>query len=152
METAVTIQDAAARLGVTRQRINQMLTAGDLDGPHQPAGARAPRNAPRVFIASLESWEADHAGRRRSGLSRSRSFDAEAVLRDDAYRMKLALDTARDQLTKQRLQNEKLAGLLADAVAALQAEQAMAREAERITEEYAAIATNHLAPDPNGEA
>lgn len=151
MEAAVTIQDAATRLGVTRQRINQMLTAGDLDGPPQPAGARAPRNALRVFIASLESWEADHAGR-RSGPRRLRSSDVEAVLRDDAYRMKLALDTARDQLTKQRLQNEKLAGLLADAVAALQAEQAMARETERITEEYAAIATNHLAPDLHGDA
>jgi hypothetical protein len=151
VEAAVTIQDAAARLGVTRQRINQMLTAGDLDGPRHPAGARAPRNALRVFIASLESWEADHAGR-RSGPPRPRSSDVDAVLRDDAYRMKLALDTARDQLTKQRRQNEKLAGLLADTVAALQTEQAMARETERITEEYAAIATNHLAPDLHGEA
>ncbi|SOJ58151.1 hypothetical protein MSIMFB_05631 [Mycobacterium simulans] len=139
------------RLGVTRQRINQMLTAGDLDGPCQPAGARAPRNALRVFISSLESWESDHAGR-RSGPPRPRPSDAEAVLRDDAYRMKLALDAARDQLAQQRLQNEKLAGLLADAVAALQAEQAMAREAERITEEYATIATNHLAPNLHGEA
>ncbi len=73
-------------------------------------------------------------------------------MRDDAYRMKLALDIARDQLTQQRLQNEKLTRLLADTIAALQAEQAMSREAERITEEYAAIATNHLAPDVRGEA
>ncbi|WP_141214028.1 hypothetical protein [Mycobacterium marinum] len=146
----MTIQDAAARIGVTRQRISQMLATGDLDGPRQPTGPRAPRNAPRVFVTSLESWEADHAGR-RGGL-RPRSSDLEALYRDDAYRMKLALDAARDQLTKQRLQNEKLAGLLADAVAALQAEQAMAREADRITEEYAAIATNHLGPDVHGEA
>ncbi|MGN7778853.1 hypothetical protein ACTJJE_04955 [Mycolicibacterium sp. 22603] len=146
MDAAVTIRDAAARLGVTRQRINQMLSAGDLNGPRQPEGARAPRNALRVFVASLESWEADHAGR-RSGSSGPRPRDVAQVLRDDAYRMKLALDAARDQVTKQRLQNEKLVSLLADAVAALQAEQAMARESERITEEYAAIATNHLAPD-----
>ncbi|XTP34742.1 hypothetical protein ACORG1_00270 [Mycobacterium sp. TJFP1] len=63
----------------------------------------------------------------------------------------MALDAARDQITKQRRQNEKLVGLLADAVAALQAEQAMARESERITEEYSAIATNHLSPDPHDE-
>ncbi|MGH3724609.1 MAG: hypothetical protein ACRDUS_10865 [Mycobacterium sp.] len=147
----MTIQGAATRLGVTRQRISQMLAAGDLDGPLQPAEARAPRNALRVFIASLESWEASHAGR-RNGPRHPRSPELGAALRDDAYRMKLALDIARDQLTQQRLQNEKLTRLLADTIAALQAEQAMSREAERITEEYAAIATNHLAPDVRGEA
>ena len=54
---------------------------------------------------------------------------------------------ARDQLARQREQNARLASLLADTVAALQEEQALAREAERITEQYATIATNHLAPD-----
>lgn len=142
MEDALTIQAAATRLGVSRQRIHQMLTAGDLDGPPQTSGARAPRNAPRVFVSSLETWEAGRAGQRRGFPSIS-----EAMFRDDAHRMKLALDIARDQLSKQRRQSERLIGLLADAVAALQTEQAMAREAERITEEYAAIATNHLAPD-----
>ncbi|WP_143537911.1 MULTISPECIES: hypothetical protein [unclassified Rhodococcus (in: high G+C Gram-positive bacteria)] len=138
----MTIRDAATRLGVSRQRINQMLKARDLYGPPQPSGTRAPRNAPRVFVSSLESWEAGHAGRRGGSHTVS-----EATLRDDAYRMKLALDVARDQLTMERRQNEKLTGLLADAVAALQAEHEMARKAERITEEYAAIATNHLGPD-----
>lgn len=147
---ALSIRDAATRLGVTRQRVSQMLAAGDLTGPPQPAGARAPRNAPRVFVASLESWEADRDGH-RGGPPRQRSSAAEEALRDDAYRLKLALDVARDQLSKQRLQNEKLTGLLADAVATLQAEQVMARESERITEEYAAIATNHLAPDLRNE-
>lgn len=138
------------RLGVTRQRISQMLAAGDLDGPPQPSGARAPRNAPRVFTASLDSWETGHADR-RNGPRRPGSSELETALKDDAYRLKLALDIARDQLAQQRRQNEKLTGLLATAVAAVQAEQAMARETERITEEYAAVATNHLAPDVRGE-
>lgn len=151
MGEAVTIQDAATCLGVTPQRINQMLAAGDLTGPSQPSGKRAPRNALRVFSASLESWQASHTGRRHRPRHPEPS-ELEAALRDDAYRMKLALDIARDQLTQQRLQNERLTGLLADAVAALQSEQAMARETERISEEYAAIVTNHLAPDVRGEA
>jgi len=72
---------------------------------------------------------------------------SEAVLKDDAYRLKIALDVARDHVGRQRQQNERLTALLAQAVAALQEEQALAREADRITEEYATIATNHLAPD-----
>lgn len=146
MDEAVTILDAAARLGVTRQRVNQMLSAGDLDGPAQTQAVRARRNAPRVFVASLESLEARRTSD-RSNPERAMPVLAETLLRDDAYRMKMALDVARDQIAQQRLQNEKLTGLLADAVDALKAEQAMARETERITEEYAAIATNHLAPD-----
>lgn len=68
-------------------------------------------------------------------------------MRDDAHRLKLALDVARDQIARHRRQNERLTLLLADAVAALREEQALAREADQITEQYAALATNHLAPD-----
>lgn len=143
---ALTIIDAATRMGVSRQWVNQMLTRGDLDGPPQPPGARAPRNAPRVYLASLEAREERQADSRSPGQT-SRHPPTEAGLRDDAYRLKLALDVARDQVAGQRKQNERLASLLADAVLALQQEQALAREAEQITEAYATIATTHLAPD-----
>lgn len=142
---ALTIKDAATRLGVSPQRVSQMLTAGDLDGPHQPAGIRAPRGVPRVHVVSIEVWEAHRANpqARRTRLA----APTEARLRDDAHRLKVALDVARDQITRQRTQNERLSALLSDAVAVLRDEQALAREEARITEEYASIATNHLAPE-----
>jgi hypothetical protein len=143
---ALTIVDAATRLRVSRQRISQMLTRGDLDGPPQQPGVRASHNAPRVYLASLEAWEVRRAGLRPTRGGRP-DQPCEAALRDDAYRLKLALDVARDQLVRQRRQNERLVSMLADTVAALKDEQALAREAERITEEYATIASNHLAPD-----
>lgn len=141
----MTIQDAAARLGVTRQRISQMLKSGALDGPPQPAGVRGLPNAPRVYVASLQKRQAHRPTGQQAG--RRPVTQSEAALRDDAHRLKLALDAARDQIARQRGQNERLASLLAQVVAALQEEQSLAREADHITEQYAAIATNHLAPD-----
>ena len=144
-ERVLTLKEAASHLGVSPQRISQMLKDGDLDGPPQRPGARAPRNAPRVYMASLEERVARHAKPQRE---RGRAaMPSEAALRDDAHRLKLALDVARDQIARQRQQNERLVALLAEAVAALREEQALARDADQITEQYAAIATNHLAPD-----
>lgn len=141
----MTIQEAATRLRVTRQRISEMLKSGVLDGPPQPPGVRARPNVPRVYVTSLQDREAHKAtGQRGGGRSATPS---EAALKDDAHRLKLALDVARDQIVRQRGQNERLTSLLAQAVAALQEEQALARQGDRITEQYAAIATNHLAPD-----
>lgn len=144
-DEAVTIQDAATRLGVTPQRVSQMLKSGVLTGPPQPPGARGVPNAPRVYVASIQDRQMQRASTQHGdGRPGTRS---EAALKDDAHRLKLALDVARDQIARQRDQNERLASLLAQTVAALQEEQALARESERITEQYAAIATNHLAPD-----
>lgn len=141
-DEAVTIRQAAERLSVTPQRVSQMLRDHTLDGPPQPGG-RAPRNVPRVYLRSLSDLETRRAGRSVVSQPRVR----ESLLRDDAHRLKLALDIARDQLSRQRQQNERLTTLLAETVAALQDEQALARQADRITEECAALATNHLAPD-----
>lgn len=123
-----------------------MLAARDLDGPTQRLGVRASPNAPRVSISSVEAWESRRADR-RTARSSGRATVTEAGLKDDAYRLKIALDLARDQITRQRQQNERLAALLAETVVALQQEQALAREADGIAEQYATIATNHLAPD-----
>lgn len=69
------------------------------------------------------------------------------VLRDDAQRLKIALDAARDQMARLRQQNARLTSLFAETVDALQQEQAMAEQADVITEQYASIATNHLGPE-----
>lgn len=141
----MTIKDAAARLDVTPQRISQMLTVGDLQGPPQRVGTRATPGALRVYTESLEG------ARKRKAEGRSarrlRSSGRDETFRDDAYRMKLALDVARDQLAQRRRQNERLTALLAETVAALREEQMLATQAETITEAYSSIATTHLAPD-----
>lgn len=143
MVNAVTINTAAERLGVTPQRVSQMLKDGELCGPRQGPG-RASRNALRVYLDSLETVEQ----RRAAGQSLLRSKGGrERTFQDDAHRLKIALDVARDQVARHRRQNERLTKLLAEAVAALQEEQTLSRDADRIAEEYAAVATNHLAPD-----
>lgn len=143
---ALTIRQAADRLGLSTQRVHQMLAKGLLDGPQPPIGRRARKGAARVYVASLE----EQARSRSETIGPGSLPDAEMVaLREDAHRMKVGLDMARDQISRQREQNARLVSLLADTVAALQEEQSSAAQAERITEEYAAIATNHLAPsDP----
>jgi hypothetical protein len=143
---ALTITETASRLRVSRQRVSQLLTSGALTGPPQPSGVRAPPNAPRVYLASVEAEQKRRVAGRPASTRAARDQASEAMFGDDVYRLKLALDVARDLLARQREQNEKLASLLAGAVAALQQEQALAREAEQITEAYATIANTHLAP------
>jgi len=58
-EGPLTIAAAAARLGVTRQRVSQMLTSGELEGPSTGPG-RAPKEAGRVW-----GWSLDLAVQRR---------------------------------------------------------------------------------------
>ena len=52
-EEAMTLAEAAAALKVSPQRISQLLASGVLLGPLPTKGQRAPRNAPRVYRASL---------------------------------------------------------------------------------------------------
>jgi chromosome segregation ATPase len=52
---ARTLTDAAARLGLTPQRVSQLLTDGSLSGPEY--SGRAPKNAPRVWETSLTNYE-----------------------------------------------------------------------------------------------
>ncbi|WP_148615475.1 hypothetical protein [Nocardioides rubriscoriae] len=51
-EEALTLAQAAQRLGVQPQRISQMLNKGDLTGPDLPPG-RAPKNVGRVWVSSV---------------------------------------------------------------------------------------------------
>lgn len=142
---AVSISQAADRLEVSPQRVSQMLASGHLRGPHI-AGTRAPKNAPRVYVDSLDEAIARRRDR-QSHVFPPSDHQGDLAVKDDLWRMKVALDAARDQIARQRRQNERLVTLLAETVAALQHEQAMAQESERIAEEYASILTTHLAPE-----
>ncbi len=76
-EEAVSLALAAERLGVTRQRAQQLLRDGVLTGPAQPQGQRAVRNAPRVSFthwrprsnAEHSDHESGSPGPRRALLS-----------------------------------------------------------------------------------
>jgi len=141
VEEALTIGQAATLLGVTQQRVHQLLSRGVLVGPRIPGGQRAQRGAPRVWRSSAE----DYLRRRRP---RASNVPASSELRDDVLRLKIALDAARDVIAQERKQSRRLARLLADAVESLQEEQRLADAAEIITEQYASIVTTHLMPDP----
>lgn len=144
---ALTIGQAAHALGITPQRVSQLLAAGALEGPEPPPGQRAPRDAPRVWLESLEAEQQRRSAIPAQSKPQRRTYDDPDALRDDVFRLKAALDAARDQLARQREQTRRVTRLLADTVAALQEQQELAQEADRITEAYSTLATTHLAPD-----
>ena len=105
MARALALAEAADRLGVTPQRISQMLRSGDLSGPTVGPG-RAPKGVGRVWESSLQQ-EIDKrgAGSRRVGR-RSTLHDGvqtgpptrESAALEAALQMKIRLDDAREAL------------------------------------------------------
>jgi hypothetical protein len=69
-ESALTLAEAAERLDVTPARISQLITAGRLEGPDYGHG-RAPKNAPRVWIWSVEEYEHARAATRRASSAKA---------------------------------------------------------------------------------
>lgn len=149
---ALTITEAAAALGVCRQRVSQMLRDGLLEGPRIGPG-RAPKNAPRVWPDTLQA-EID---RRRQQAESGRMLDGDA--RDSRDRrpassastavlaMKVQLDTARDALRIERRTNQHLTRLLADAVAELQTAQEQSDRLDDIASGYSDALTQVGIPD-----
>jgi hypothetical protein len=62
-QQALTLAEAAARLGVTPQRVSQMLATGALRGPAVTT-ARAAKNAERVWVSAVEEALAQPRHRR----------------------------------------------------------------------------------------
>lgn len=144
-EEAVSLALAAERLGVTRQRAQQLLRDGVLTGPAQPQGQRAVRNAPRVFVHSLEAEVERRAQRPRKRQSRSSTRPpVDAHLIDDINRLALAYASARDDHTAMREIVKRLTSQLADAYAALAAQQELLDHSAYREEQIASIITNHL--------
>ncbi|WP_019972684.1 hypothetical protein [Mycobacterium sp. 141] len=97
-EPALTLAEAADRLEISTQRVNQLLDDGLLAGPEYLG--RAPKGAPRVWARSLLDYERDHE--RGSVLSRSKLARAlaerDAIIADLRSRLAAAESTTVEAL------------------------------------------------------
>lgn len=154
MPRALTLTEAASRLGVKPQRISQMLRAGDLSGPAVGPG-RAPKGVGRVWESSLQH-EIDKrlADNKRSrpprfsdGDVQSGSSAREAAALEAVLQMKVRLDAAREALREERQANKRLTSMLAAAVAELEAAHAQSDRLDNITEGYSEALAQLTIPD-----
>lgn len=145
---ALTIADTATRLGVTTQRVSQLLSEGTLSGPPQPEGRRAPKNATRVWLASLLTYEEQRAQRRTPAGTRPRGRRTPATQVESAaiHALKVSLDLARESLAEERQRSRRLTDLLAQTVAELGAQHDLADRAETIADGYSHALSELLAP------
>ena len=153
---ALGLSEAAARLGVSPQRICQMVRSGALSGPRYKV-PRAPRGAKRVWLSSVQ------AGLDRRNQSRSKATDAaqptapnDALVRADAQgaaaraatqHLKVQLDAARELLRAERAASKRLAQLVAGAAQALAAQGERADRLDDIASGYSDALTQLLTPD-----
>ena len=152
---ALTLAEAADRLGVKPQRINQMLKAGTLTGPDVGTG-RARRGIPRVWESSLEREAQRRAAAAEGGRQRPRKVSKRSVRTRPAEAsailiMKIRLDTAREALRLERQASRRLTRQLADAVAEIAAAQAQSDRLDEIADAYSeSLAQLGTPDDPSG--
>lgn len=159
-EEALSITQAADALGVSPQRVHQMLREERLNGPDQGPG-RAPGGVGRVWRGSLDLEIERRKDRTRvQPLRRSKqvaragtSLDVSASdsartqsAHAAALHLKVALDLAREALKVERAQSAKITKTLAQAVALLEATQDQASRLDAITDGYSEALTQLLAP------
>lgn len=159
MARALTLAEAADQLGVTPQRISQMLRSGDLSGPTVGPG-RAPKGVGRVWESSLQQ-EIDKrgAGSRRVGR-RSTLHDGvqtgpparESAALEAALQMKIRLDDAREALREERQANKRLTSLLTAVVAEMEIARAQSDRLDHIAEGYSEALAQLIIPDGPGNA
>jgi len=152
VQPAVTLAEAASRLGVTAQRVSQLLNLGQLSGPDVGPG-RARKNAQRVWESSLRDEIArrsrDHLSKpsARASADRSRASAREAAAMEATLQMKVRLDDAREALRRERQANERLTSVLAAVTTELQIAQSQADRLDDIAAGYSEALTQFLIPD-----
>lgn len=138
----LTLAQAAELLSRQPQRVNQMLAAGELEGPDF-AGKRAPKGAGRVWRSSitqvLERRLAASSGRTGAPADIAQLVARERAARAVAHTMKVAADAALEELAEARQR-----------VLALEAEGARLRE--RISSLEADLAVFKTARDAYSNA
>lgn len=104
--TALTLQEAAEVLGVSAQRVSQLLDEGKLDGPQSEGDQRATPNAPRVWRASLDAELARRLAKRTN--SRKGYEDQSAALEELVAQLRVLADHNRQLLDAvQRLERRE---------------------------------------------
>jgi hypothetical protein len=108
-----------------------------------------------VWIASLEAEEARRSGKHEGMQTRSspkpgyrKPVDAP---REAAYRLKVALDAARDSLNAERAQTARVTRLLGEAVQVLEEQQRLAKRQEILTDGYSDALTSLLGPSDTSQ-
>ncbi len=166
--SAYTLADAGKQLGVTAQRVSQMLSSGELTGPQYPQ-QRVPKNAVRVWKWSLDQELARrrstppprHSRRQQPDPGADQEYLAqwwsrrEARVNAAAHELKVAADLARqhasDERRKARQLMSKLARLTiqqAELIERLKDDLAVESErTEQIIDAYSDALTQLLAPD-----
>ena len=116
-EGAVTLADAAAALGVSPQRISQLIRAGVLNGPRVSTGARSAPGSPRVYVSSL----AEELTRRALPEPRARQGSRVAALESTVEQVARELSELRQGLVdRERAAREAAVELKASADALLE--------------------------------
>lgn len=150
-EESVTLAAAATALGLSPQRISQLIGQGVLDGPSSPVGARAKPGSPRVYLSSLtaeldrraQSGAVLHRGSRFAALEssiagvarelselRQNYVDRERSAREAAVELKASADALLEQLITQIDANAALTVEAATSKAMLEAASTKARAIE----------------------
>ncbi|MBF9318027.1 helix-turn-helix domain-containing protein [Mycobacteroides chelonae] len=160
----MTINEAAAQLGVSRTMIRNLINAGDLK--EFKYVSPPPRNAGRVYRSSIEAYERKRAADGRREQPRWSKADAEdrvderisrreARANAAAQELKVAADLARQQSREIRKEASRVAAKLsrviiqqAEMIARLKADAAVESEhTEQVLDAYSNALTQLLAPD-----
>jgi hypothetical protein len=174
-EEALTLADAAERLGRSTQRVNQMLAKGQLRGPDVGTG-RAAANIGRVWVSSVDEALARRAHRRprapdatlaqvledriaalearlasssqtaRPNSEVRRLTNSEAAAKEAAVHLKVAADMAETALQAERQRSRGLEAEVARLNALVEEYRQRAELAEAISREYGDGLTQLLAP------
>ncbi|WP_225331267.1 hypothetical protein [Mycobacterium intracellulare] len=164
------LADAGELLGVTAQRVSQMLSSGQLTGPKYPQ-KRVPKHAVRVWKWSLDQEFARRqapppprqAPHRPDAVADRAAFAQwwerqEARVNAAAHELKVAADLARQQASEDRRKARQLMSKLArvtvqqtELIQLLKEDLAADSErSERILDAYSDALTQLLAPDTIG--
>ncbi|PVA44654.1 hypothetical protein DDJ48_01600 [Mycobacteroides abscessus] len=146
---AYTLQEAAAEIDRSRQRVNQLIAEGALTGPSylQPGRLREPAGAPRVWKDSVERYLATRNQKRQRQRPSADTSDHAAAdlafirrwidgrersLRAASQHLKVSADILREQLADERAHNRASRTLLLNTVVkSAAAIQALAADLDR---------------------
>lgn len=143
---ALTIGQAAGILGVSPQRVSQMLQDGRLEGPSPPASGDR-RNAARVSRKSLQAEQRRRDAASAGALRSQPVATLQQLSADDIHRLKIDLDEALGHLKRRGEQNRRLTNLLVEMAEALKEQQLVVDDADALSEMYSNLLTSRLVPD-----